>query len=257
MKSFCFYLAIPALVSAAAAKCNADNCARALTGTVDGLARPSSRINTDCSSFQLVTEYPQATTITITSGSSATTIFPAIADTPVTPTALPSYAQAACTPGEIASARFKSACSCAGVTETTSTAATPVVTVVVPTKNAQCNADNCARALIGSSNGLPQSSSRVNTDCSSFQLATFYPAATTVTVTADVQSTTIILPDANSITVVPSNLPAYAIAGCTGQAAARFASACSCAGVTETTSTAPVQTATVIVPSPTITVTAL
>jgi hypothetical protein len=214
--------------------------------------------------------YPQATTITTASGSSSTTIFPANADMTVAPTALPGYAQAACTPGEIASARFASACSCAGVTETTTTAATPTVTVVVPTKNARCNAvsqvskprinedlstnisakDNCARALTGTVNGLAQSSSRINTDCSSFQMITVYPVATTVTVfSADVESTVTIVPDAAGITVSPSVLPAYANAACTTNGAARFASACSCAGVTETTTTAATPTATVLIPS--------
>ncbi|CAD0114593.1 unnamed protein product [Aureobasidium uvarum] len=130
MKTLSLLIAIPALVSAA--KCNADNCARALTGTVDGPARASSRINTDCSSFQLTTVYPAATTITTTSGSVFTTIVPDTAGLTIAPSYLPSYANAACTPSGIASARFASACSCAGVSAATTTAATPTATVVVP-----------------------------------------------------------------------------------------------------------------------------
>jgi hypothetical protein len=112
-----------------------DNCARALTGTVNGPAQPSSRINTDCSSFQLKTAYPAATTTTITSGSTSTTILPETTEIVVAPSVLPAYAKTACTASGIASARFASACSCAGVTETTSTAPVPTATVVVPTGN--------------------------------------------------------------------------------------------------------------------------
>jgi hypothetical protein len=81
-------------------------------------------------------------------------------------------------------------------------------------------------------------------------MITAYPAAATITVTTDVDSTTSIVPDATDIIVAPSVLPNYAKEACTpsSAASARFASACSCAGVTETTSTAAIPTVTVLVP---------
>lgn len=138
-----------------------DNCARALTGTASGAARPSSRINTDCSSFQLVTVYPAATTTTIASGSTSTTILPETTGTTVAPFSLPAYAKTACTPSGSASARFASACSCAGVTKTTTTARVPVATVIVPTGGDVPSCDNPLRydTYDGSSNVCMRSSS--------------------------------------------------------------------------------------------------
>ncbi|EON70097.1 hypothetical protein W97_09363 [Coniosporium apollinis CBS 100218] len=82
--------------------CSADNCARAVTGTRRGdVAQSSARA--DCSSFF-------ARTVTVTAGNTET-----ITQTP-TPTAVPTYATA-CS----GAARYSSACSCFGVTASTST----------------------------------------------------------------------------------------------------------------------------------------
>lgn len=126
------------------AVCNADNCARAVTGTAgaNGAQISSSRVNTDCSSFQRATAYPSASTITITSGSTSTTISPSLTATTVTPSSFPAYVSTACSNGGNPSSRFASACSCAGVTKTTTTVAIPTVTIVVPTPsnpNRGCN----------------------------------------------------------------------------------------------------------------------
>jgi hypothetical protein len=86
----------------------------------------------------LTTVYPTAATITITSGSTGTTIIPETAGLTVAPSVLPGYAKAACTPTGVASARFASACSCAGVSASTSTATQATATVVVPTGSAPC-----------------------------------------------------------------------------------------------------------------------
>jgi hypothetical protein len=58
---------------AAAASCNADNCARAVTGTVYGAATSAAH-RADCSSFFMVTITPATSTITITNTVSTTTI---------------------------------------------------------------------------------------------------------------------------------------------------------------------------------------
>lgn len=86
----------------------------------------------------MTTVYPAATTITITSGSTGTTIIPETAGLTIAPSILPGYAKAACTPTGVASARFASACSCAGVSASTSTATQATATVVVPTGSRAC-----------------------------------------------------------------------------------------------------------------------
>ncbi|EHK16144.1 uncharacterized protein TRIVIDRAFT_184567 [Trichoderma virens Gv29-8] len=111
--------------------CHADNCARAVTGTREGLLPITSR-QADCSSFMLATVTPEATTTTITitvdpevtpkikraaNNGSAVTVFP---------TSIPTYA-ANCDSGAV----YSSACSCWGITAATTTAATPTQTEVI------------------------------------------------------------------------------------------------------------------------------
>jgi len=138
--------------------CNADNCARAVQGTFR--AQQSSRLQ-DCSSFQRITVTPATrfvleaptnletawlilpsfSTVTVTASTSTvyvtTTAGPlqrkrfaagevndlAVRQVTVVPSAVPTYASA-CS----GSARYSSACSCAGVTRTTITASTPLTT---------------------------------------------------------------------------------------------------------------------------------
>lgn len=70
MKLFDALLVLASSASLAAATCNPDNCARAVTGTQAGLAFQSSA-KADCSSFLQATVYPATVTSTVT-----TTIFP-------------------------------------------------------------------------------------------------------------------------------------------------------------------------------------
>jgi len=103
-----------------------------------------------------MTAYPAATTVTVTSGRTATTILPETTDIVVAPSVVPAYAKTACTPSGIASARFASACSCAGVTETTTTAPVPTATVVVPVNPSPvpyCNAPGTGPGTGGCSAG--------------------------------------------------------------------------------------------------------
>lgn len=136
MKASLIFLSVVASVSGSIldkrAVCNADNCARAVTGTVAGQPVSASRVGTDCASFQKVTVYPSAVTVTTSSGSTSATITPSLSGTTVFPTNVPPYVASACSSGNAISSRFASACSCAGATKVTSTAATPTVTIVVP-----------------------------------------------------------------------------------------------------------------------------
>jgi len=151
-------LSVSAEVLERRATCNADNCARAVTGTFR--AQQSSRLQ-DCSSFQRVTVTPatrfvpeapispgtawltppSSSTVTETASTSTvyvtTTAGPAqrkrfaveevndlaVRQVTVVPSAVPTYASA-CS----GSARYSSACSCAGVTRITVTASTPLTT---------------------------------------------------------------------------------------------------------------------------------
>ncbi|PON22964.1 hypothetical protein TGAM01_v208219 [Trichoderma gamsii] len=117
--------------------CNADNCARAVTGTRDGLPPISSR-KADCSSFMRATVTPKATTTTIT-----ITVHPDITPKPkndinyaaatVHPTAVPAYASS-CDGAK----RYSSVCSCWGITATTVTAHTPTKTEIVTVTQNYC-----------------------------------------------------------------------------------------------------------------------
>ncbi|KAH6608241.1 lipase/esterase family protein [Trichoderma cornu-damae] len=117
--------------------CNADNCARAVTGTRDGLLPITSR-QADCSSFMLATVTPEATTTTIT-----ITVDPDVtpkvrrdadyAAVTVYPTAIPGYASP-CNSGAI----YSSACSCWGITAATTTAPRPTKTEIVTVTQDYC-----------------------------------------------------------------------------------------------------------------------
>ncbi|EGR44610.1 uncharacterized protein TRIREDRAFT_124059 [Trichoderma reesei QM6a] len=117
--------------------CNADNCARAVTGTREGLLPITSR-QSDCSSFMQATVTPKATTTTIT-----ITVDPEVtpkakravanaAPITVTPTAIPNYAD----PCDVA--HYSSACSCWGIHATTVTASTPTQTEIVTVTQSYC-----------------------------------------------------------------------------------------------------------------------
>ncbi|MCJ1320227.1 hypothetical protein MMC15_005565 [Xylographa vitiligo] len=122
--------------------------------------------------------------------------------------------------------------------------------VAAVTTTSACNADNCLRAVRGTS--LPTRSGAA--DCSSFFEATVTPATSTVTATATVTSfsnkrrralnAAENALEARQMTVVPTAIPTYASA-CSGSV--RYSSACSCIGVTATTSTAATPTTTVTV----------
>ncbi|EPE35750.1 hypothetical protein GLAREA_05088 [Glarea lozoyensis ATCC 20868] len=98
-----------------------------------------------------------------------------------------------------------------------------------------CNADNCSRGIAGT-NGSPPRTSRI-ADCSKLLATTITPSASTVTVSITTTlptllATSTIIVDKRQAAVIPGVLPAYATY-CKSYAA--YTSACSCAGVTQTT----------------------
>ncbi|EPE25686.1 hypothetical protein GLAREA_01598 [Glarea lozoyensis ATCC 20868] len=105
---------------AIATSCNADNCARAVTGTAKGAAQVASA-KADCAAFLATTVTPSATTVFIT-----TTITPAPTVIAKRAATVPVYASA-CS----GTVRYSSACSCFGVVPSTFTAPTPTVTSIV------------------------------------------------------------------------------------------------------------------------------
>jgi hypothetical protein len=107
-------------LSAEAAGCNADNCARAVTGSRLGEGRIASA-KADCSSFLATTILADAVTITVTEA-------PKTSGTDASVHDIPSYASK-CS----GSARYSSACSCWGVTGSKVTV-TPTTTVVATGK---------------------------------------------------------------------------------------------------------------------------
>ncbi|MCJ1420347.1 hypothetical protein MMC32_006704 [Xylographa parallela] len=131
-------------------------------------------------------------------------------------------------------------------------AAAATTSSAAPTTTSKCNADNCLRAVRASA--FPSRDGAA--DCSSFFEATVTPATSTITQTATVTAfankrrralnAAEDALEARQVTVVPSAIPTYASA-CSGSV--RYSSACSCIGVTATTSTAttPVTTVTVTV----------
>jgi len=107
--------------------CAGNNCNRAITGTRDGLS-PASVRSADCASFLLTTVTPDAVTVTVTVDDETSTaaakrdlVYRAVT---VSPSALPTYATAACD-----AVSYASACSCFGVTGSVTTAPVPTTTV--------------------------------------------------------------------------------------------------------------------------------
>lgn len=110
--------------------CNADNCARAVTGTRAGKVPDVTSRQADCSSFQLTTVTPAPSTTYVTT---IVTVNPpnkrdeiVARQVTVIPDSVPAYASA-CS----GTARYQSACSCWGITPAVTTAPTPIVTIVV------------------------------------------------------------------------------------------------------------------------------
>ncbi|KAK3361111.1 hypothetical protein B0T24DRAFT_114445 [Lasiosphaeria ovina] len=88
-----------------------------------------------------------------------------------------------------------------------------------------CTSNNCAREVTGTNPGLPPVTLR-KADCSSFMARTVsYSTVTTVTSAQLLR---------RQQTIVPSNLPAYASSVCN---ASKYSSACSCWGITASTTT--------------------
>lgn len=136
-------------------------------------------------------------------------------------------------------------------------------------ERAGCNADNCLRKIRGTAIATPNLTSRL-ADCSSFLQVTIEPDPRYECFTVHIVHRLIISPkdahchrnnqprtqkrdlggerlgliQARQVTKTPSSVPAYASA-CSGTA--RYSSACSCAGVTGVTTTAPIPTVTVTV----------
>ncbi|KAH8838708.1 hypothetical protein MCOR27_003647 [Pyricularia oryzae] len=135
--------------AATAPKCNADNCARAVTGTAL-VAKPSIGVRmADCSAAVEVTTTPAAETTTVTA--TTVTVPPAEETGPVVVTkraisTLPTYASA-CTN----LARFSSACACwSAVSTRTVEAPTPTVTITMtatvtetPKPTPNCDSQTC------------------------------------------------------------------------------------------------------------------
>ncbi|KAK2616795.1 hypothetical protein QQS21_000172 [Conoideocrella luteorostrata] len=152
----------------ARAGCNRDNCFRAVIQTSTRLA--------DCSSYMSVTVTPCPSTSTTTSTITSTTtvagnypmkrgegdgaVLAARSEAPActaitqSPTALPSYATAACPQlGTVApGARFSSACACNGVTAVTTTLPT-VTSVVTATSTVMATATSVPKLFILKSTG--------------------------------------------------------------------------------------------------------
>jgi len=111
------------------AKCNADNCLRAVTGTRPGQTQTRVDRKADCSSFLQPTVTPDAVIVTVTA--TAAPVFPhkrAIENrqAPDAPFTVPAYASP-CS----GTVRYSSACSCYGVTGAVVTAPTPTSTITV------------------------------------------------------------------------------------------------------------------------------
>ncbi|MCJ1389204.1 hypothetical protein MMC18_002059 [Xylographa bjoerkii] len=199
MKTTFLSLAFLQCISACvAASCSADNCARAVTGTANGLASQSSH-KQDCSSFFDVTVTPGTTTFTHTATVTPTTVTQTVVQTVITQTVVAATASGTTTDATITLT--------AVITDIeTVTVSTVVITTTVSTVVVAASAP----AKLKLRDGFEQR----------------------------------IAPRA--VTVSPSSVPTYASA-CSGTA--RYSSACSCFGVTHSTSTA-------TTPSTTITVTA-
>lgn len=124
---------------------------------------------------------------------------------------------------------------------------------------AACNADNCLRAVRATNVPTATQITR-SSQCSSYMRVTVTPsqAATSRTITSfsvagNVFNTETYTPGGDfqpndAYTISGTAVPSYAQAACPSNAAAgvseRFASACSCMGITKVTSMAPTETAT-------------
>ncbi|KAG6000896.1 hypothetical protein E4U43_001464 [Claviceps pusilla] len=126
-----------------------------------------------------------------------------------------------------------------------SLAAAAVAGALEPRKP-HCGGDNCARQVTGTREGLAPLSSR-KADCSNFMRTTIVPDATTITVTVTVEPDEPVPKTKRGIehraaTEVPvTAVPTYATS-C--KKAGKYASACSCWGITPAITTAPVPTET-------------
>lgn len=134
-----------------------DNCLRAITGTRPANPTrpgPTSRI-ADCSSFQMISVIPPATTTTVNNGEPTGTSVTA-QDTTVRPSSVPGYASCGAN-SATRSSRYASACSCAGVTQNTQQAPTPTSTVACPpTMPSACaSSDGTTTCKTTCDNGLP------------------------------------------------------------------------------------------------------
>ncbi|KAF3935110.1 hypothetical protein ABW19_dt0205519 [Dactylella cylindrospora] len=109
------------------AKCNADNCLRALRGTHKGTTRPLAA-STDCSSYFVSTATAVLSTITVTETVTTGAPVPLIKRDGAATKTLPKYASACGGPR-----RYSSACKCLGVTEGTVTVTVDATTVTVTT----------------------------------------------------------------------------------------------------------------------------
>ncbi|KAG9256185.1 uncharacterized protein F5Z01DRAFT_672180 [Emericellopsis atlantica] len=120
--------------------CNANNCARQVTGTRAGLTPIESR-KADCSSFMTATVMPDAetTTVTVTVDADEPAKFKREAAAleyraeTVLPTDIPAYASSCDDPPE-----YSSVCSCWGITSAVTTAPTPTETKTVTTTVDYC-----------------------------------------------------------------------------------------------------------------------
>ncbi|KAK3937759.1 phospholipase A2 [Diplogelasinospora grovesii] len=122
---------VPLLAGLAYAKCAADNCARAVTGTRRG-DEFQTTAKSACSSFMQDTVTVPVTTVTVT----ATTAVAAAAESqPTTSKTVPSFASA-CS----GAARYASACSCWGITSTTVTVSEGTAYVTVTTTSTSSSA---------------------------------------------------------------------------------------------------------------------
>nr|XP_036577460.1 uncharacterized protein CTRU02_12693 [Colletotrichum truncatum]KAF6784431.1 hypothetical protein CTRU02_12693 [Colletotrichum truncatum] len=111
-----------------APRCNADNCARAITGSRRGEAFIASA-SSDCSDYLATTLVVDTVTITV-GEQPQTTVPPA-------PKSVPAYASPCAKEGQ-----YESACSCFGVTGTTVTVTSTIVVVASPTPET-CVPGNC------------------------------------------------------------------------------------------------------------------
>ena len=113
-----------------ATKCNNDNCARAVTGTVPYGPTHPAVARSDCSRLLQSTITPPAVTILFTETvvAATTTLVDAVkrSASPVSSGVLPAYASPCSN-----LAAYSSACSCFGVTPTTITASIPVSLVPI------------------------------------------------------------------------------------------------------------------------------